>query len=70
MNMKSLLMDAYDSFANGWALVSAGSLDDHNSMTVSWGGVGCLWGFRGEDELKQAGAHFLAAQPLDILNCL
>lgn len=42
--MKSLLMDAYDSFANGWALVSAGSLDDHNSMTVSWGGVGCLWG--------------------------
>jgi phosphoglycolate phosphatase len=33
-------------------------------------GIGCLWGFRGEDELKQAGAHFLAAQPLDILNCL
>ena len=33
-------------------------------------GVGCLWGFRGEEELKQAGAHFLAAQPLDILNCL
>ena len=33
-------------------------------------GVGCLWGFRGEEELKQAGAHFLAAKPLDILNCL
>ena len=33
-------------------------------------GVGCLWGFRGEDELKQAGAHYLAARPLDILNCL
>lgn len=33
-------------------------------------GVGCLWGFRGEEELKQAGAHFLVARPLDILNCL
>ena len=33
-------------------------------------GVGCLWGFRGEQELKQAGAHFLVARPLDILNCL
>lgn len=33
-------------------------------------GVGCLWGFRGEAELTAAGAHFLAAHPLEILNCL
>mgnify|MGYP003297492450 CR=1 FL=1 len=33
-------------------------------------GVGCLWGFRGEAELTAAGAHFLAAPPLEILNCL
>ncbi len=32
--------------------------------------VGCLWGFRGEAELKAAGADFLAAKPLDILDCL
>jgi len=33
-------------------------------------GVGCLWGFRGEQELKDAGAHALAAKPLDILEYL
>ena len=42
--MKNLLMDAYGEFANDWALVTAGSPADHNSMTVSWGGIGSLWG--------------------------
>lgn len=27
-----------------WALLAAGTLDDHNAMTVSWGGMGTLWG--------------------------
>ena len=42
--MSRLCIDAYDEFSGSWALVSAGTLDDHNSMTVSWGGVGSLWG--------------------------
>ena len=42
--MNALHIDAFDEFGSKWALVSAGSMDDHNSMTVSWGGVGCLWG--------------------------
>lgn len=42
--MSKLLMDAYDEFAKQWALVTAGTMDDHNSMTVSWGGIGSLWG--------------------------
>ena len=33
-------------------------------------GVGCLWGFRDEAELKTAGADHLAATPLGILECL
>lgn len=33
-------------------------------------GLGCLWGFRGEEELKAAGADFLAKAPLEILECL
>ena len=33
-------------------------------------GLGCLWGFRGEQELKAAGADVLAGKPLDILECL
>lgn len=42
--MNNLLIDAFDEFGSKWALVTAGSMEDHNSMTVSWGGVGCLWG--------------------------
>lgn len=42
--MNNLLIDAFDEFGKKWALVTAGTMDDHNSMTVSWGGVGCLWG--------------------------
>lgn len=41
--MNSLQMDAFDTFHNGWALLTAGTEDSFNTMTVSWGGVGCLW---------------------------
>ena len=44
--MSNLCIDAFDEFCNKWALVTAGTADDHNSMTVSWGGVGCIWGKR------------------------
>ena len=27
-----------------WALVSAGTKEEFNTMTVSWGGVGVMWG--------------------------
>lgn len=30
--------------AEDWALLSAGNTDKWNTMTVSWGGVGELWG--------------------------
>lgn len=42
--MNKLLIDAFDEFGNQWALVAAGTMADHNAMTISWGGVGCLWG--------------------------
>lgn len=41
--MKQLLIDAFDEFKNKSALVTAGTLEDHNSMTIGWGGVGSLW---------------------------
>ena len=41
--MNKLYIDAYEEFGTSWALVTAGTMADHNSMTVSWGGVGCLW---------------------------
>ena len=34
----------FDLFANKWALVSAGSINNFNCCTVSWGSFGILWG--------------------------
>ncbi len=41
--MKSIHLDAYDAFHQQWALVSAGTPEHFNTMTIGWGGVGCLW---------------------------
>ena len=30
--------------SSDWALVSAGTLDDYNTMTIGWGSAGVLWG--------------------------
>ena len=34
----------FEVFNKGWALLTAGTKDKFNSMTVSWGGLGTLWG--------------------------
>ncbi len=39
----NLNMDAFDRFHHGWALLTAGPEHHFNTMTISWGGVGCLW---------------------------
>ena len=36
--------DAFAVFDKGWALVTAGVKGDYNTMTISWGGLGTLWG--------------------------
>lgn len=41
--MKPIHHDAYEVFHQQWALVSAGKPDHFNTMTIGWGGVGCLW---------------------------
>ena len=35
--------DIFSQFHEKWALLSAGSKENHNSMTISWGGLGTLW---------------------------
>ena len=37
-------VDIFTKLDKEWALLTAGSLEDHNGMTVSWGGMGTLWG--------------------------
>lgn len=36
--------NAVDLLKNQWGLVTAGTKDEFNTMTVSWGAVGELWG--------------------------
>ncbi|MBP5274218.1 MAG: flavin reductase [Abditibacteriota bacterium] len=36
--------DIFSLFDKKWALLCAGTPEDHNSMTISWGALGTLWG--------------------------
>lgn len=39
-----LEMNPFTKIGKEWALVSSGNKNKYNTMTVSWGGVGVLWG--------------------------
>lgn len=43
-NMRALSESPVKMIADDWALVTAGTKDAFNTMTVSWGGVGEIWG--------------------------
>ena len=43
MNTDIDLKSIFDLFDKKWALVTAGSDESFNTMTVSWGGLGTLW---------------------------
>ena len=42
-DIKDLNVDIFKLFDQQWALVTAGSMDDFNTMTISWGSLGTLW---------------------------
>ena len=42
--MKDLRCDPFARFAEDWAVVTAGSIERFNGMTISWGSQGTLWG--------------------------
>lgn len=44
MTTKELKFNPFTKIGNEWALVSAGTKANSNTMTVSWGGTGVLWG--------------------------
>ena len=39
-----LQIDTFSQFDKKWALLTSGTKDKFNSMTISWGGTGTLWG--------------------------
>ena len=41
--MELFQADAFHIFDKQWALVTAGTLNHYNTMTISWGGMGTLW---------------------------
>ncbi len=44
MKTSSFECNPFKKFADEYALISAGSKEKYNTMTVSWGGMGQLWG--------------------------
>ncbi len=44
INPEDLSLKPFCAFDCDWALLSAGNKNDFNTMTVSWGGLGTLWG--------------------------
>lgn len=38
------ILYALNTFNQDWALVTAGTISRYNTMTISWGGMGTLWG--------------------------
>ena len=44
INMGELVLDPLRLYRDGWGLLTAGTKEDFNSMTISWGCFGQLWG--------------------------
>jgi len=42
--LNELEFNPFNTIGQNWGLVSAGTKEAANTMTVSWGGVGVLWG--------------------------
>ena len=40
---KTLELNPFTTIGTEWMLLTAGNEDKHNTMTVSWGGLGVLW---------------------------
>ena len=44
MDFKEKAYNVFQMFNDDWALATAGSVDDYNTMTIAWGSMGTIWG--------------------------
>ena len=44
MDFRGKSYDVFQMFNDRWALVTAGDIDDYNTMTIAWGSLGTIWG--------------------------
>lgn len=43
IDVTELSVDVVNLWMNQWLLLTAGTRDDYNMMTVAWGSIGCMW---------------------------
>ncbi len=48
MNVRAFRTDIFNLFDQRWAIVTAGTPENFNSMTISWGSMGTIWGAPGQ----------------------
>ncbi len=44
MNIREYQAKIFNIFSTQWGLVTAGTIDDFNTMTIAWGAMGTVWG--------------------------
>ena len=44
MNFIDKEYDVFRMFNDQWALATAGTIDNFNTMTIAWGSMGTIWG--------------------------
>lgn len=44
INFDEITCNPYSLFGKSWSLLTAGTIDQYNTMTISWGQLGSLWG--------------------------
>ena len=44
MNIREYRPKIFNIFSTQWGLVTAGTIDDFNTMTIAWGAMGTVWG--------------------------
>lgn len=44
INVKEITENPFKLIGDDWALVTSGNSDKFNTMTISWGGTGIMWG--------------------------
>ncbi|ORX85333.1 HAD-superfamily hydrolase, subfamily IA, variant 1 [Anaeromyces robustus] len=54
--------------ANSAVMIGDSNVDIFTGQNAGTRTIGCTWGFRGEDELKNAGAEYIAHTAMDIFN--
>lgn len=49
MDFENMDYQVFKMFDEDWGLLTAGSIDDYNTMTIGWGSMGTLWSMNGKN---------------------